>query len=166
MPTKRKSPNYPPFNPDKLCYATPGGYHTILFVNREKQRAVVVLSNSAAREVDTLGSEIMAILDGKKVPAKSFRKSIDVSEAICANLVGIYKLNEAVSFTIATADEKGTALTVQLTGQQPLRIFPQSETRWFLKAVEAEIEFQFDDDHRCVSLVLHQNGLKQTAKKQ
>jgi hypothetical protein len=48
----------------------------------------------------------------------------------------------------------GTQLMAQLTGQGRLPIFPQSETLFFLKVVDAQLEFAADGS----SLVLHQNG--------
>jgi hypothetical protein len=42
----------------------------------------------------------------------------------------------------------------KLTGQGKNQIFPQSETLFFLKVVDAQIEFAAD----ARSLVLHQNG--------
>ena len=143
-----------------------GGYHSIMFVNRKDNRAVVVLANTATGEVDKLGSEIMALLAGKDVKPREFRKSISVTAKTCQRYIGVYKLNEAVTFDVAYASESKTELTVQLTGQPAFQIFPESETRWFLKVVEAEIEFTVDEDGKCVSLTLHQDGIKQTAVKQ
>ena len=143
-----------------------GGYHSIMYVNREYNRAVVVLSNTATGEVDKLGSEIMALLNGQDVKPREFRKVIQVSEELCERYVGAYKLNEALTIDVAYAEGTKTGLTVQLTGQPAFAVFPESETRWFLKVVEADIEFTVDDDGKCVSLTLHQNGMQQTAKKQ
>ena len=49
---------------------------------------------------------------------------------------------------------EGDRLMGQLTGQGKLPIFPQSETLFFLKVVDAQLEFAADAS----SLVLHQNG--------
>ena len=143
-----------------------GGYHSIMFVNRKSNRAVVVLSNTATGEVDKLGAEIMALLKGDDVKPREFPKAVKVSEEVCKKYVGKYKLNEALTFDVAYAADTKTGLTVQLTGQPKLKLYPASDSRWFLKVVDAEIEFTVDESGKCVSLTLHQNGLKQTAKKQ
>ena len=143
-----------------------GGYHSIMFVNRKSNRAVVVLSNTASGEVDQLGTKIMALLKGDDVKPREFRKTVEVNERVCASYVGKYKLNDAFMFDVAYAKDTKTGLTVQLTGQPAFRMFPSSDTRWFLKIVEAEIEFTVDDTGKCTALTLHQNGLQQTAKKQ
>ena len=143
-----------------------GGYHTIMFVNRKQNRAAVVLCNTATGEVDRLGIDIMSLLAEKKVEPRNFRKSISVTPEICKRYVGTYKLNGAFTFTVAYANEQKTALTVQLTGQNPLMIYPETETLWFLKVVKAEIEFTVDDEGKCTALTLIQNGLRQKARKE
>ena len=53
----------------------------------------------------------------------------------------------------------GSQLSGQLTGQGALPIFPQSETKFFLKVVNAEIEFPTTPtDGHASQLTLHQNG--------
>jgi len=143
-----------------------GGYHSIMFVNRKDRRSVIVLCNTATGEVDTLGSEIMALLSGRDVKPRVFPKKFEVTADVCQRYVGKYKLNATFTFDIAFANEEKTKLTVQLTGQPAVQIFPKSETRWFLKVVEAEIEFTLNDDGKCTALTLHQNGIEQTAQKQ
>lgn len=143
-----------------------GGYSSIMFFNPQQQRAVVVLCNTSSPLVDTLGSEIMAVLAGKTVTPREFRKQIDVSPATVSNYVGRYQLTESVFIDIANVAGSSTALTVQLTGQEPLSLFPESETRWFLKVVPAEIEFHLDESGKCVALTLHQNGIAQRATRE
>ena len=142
------------------------GYHSIMFINRKDNRAVVVLSNTATGEIDKLGSEITALLAGLDVKPREFRKSVDVTPEVCQRYVGKYKLNELLTFDVAYAKDSKTELTVQLTGQPAIPIYPENETKWFLKVVEAEIEFTVNENGECESLTLHQNGMKQSAKKQ
>ena len=53
----------------------------------------------------------------------------------------------------------------QLTGQSKLEIFPETETKFFYKAVDAQLDFRKDDKGQVTHLVLHQNQVDQTAKK-
>lgn len=143
-----------------------GGYHSIMFVNRKDNRAVVVLSNTATGEIDKLGSEITAMLAGQDVKPREFRKSVDVKAEVCQRYIGKYKLNGLLTFDVAYAKDSKTELTVQLTGQPAFPIYAENETKWFLKVVEAEIEFTVNENGECESLTLYQNGLEQTAKRQ
>ena len=54
---------------------------------------------------------------------------------------------------------EGDQLMTQATGQAKFPIFAESETKFFLKVVDAQIDFF--GDH----LMLHQNGMDMTAKR-
>jgi hypothetical protein len=61
--------------------------------------------------------------------------------------------------------ENGQLMT-QATGQGKFPLFAESETKFFLKAVDAEVEFVRDPaTHAVAHLVLYQNGVHE-AKKQ
>ncbi len=62
-------------------------------------------------------------------------------------------------------ERDGEKLMAQITGQAYNEIFPESETNFFYKRVNAQITFNMDASGKVQSLVLHQNGLDQTAKK-
>jgi CubicO group peptidase (beta-lactamase class C family) len=67
------------------------------------------------------------------------------------------------SDTYVSVRRDGDRLLVQVTGQPELEVFPSSPTRFFLKAVDAEIEFTAGDDGRARSLVVHQNDTMEVA---
>jgi hypothetical protein len=56
-------------------------------------------------------------------------------------------------------------LLVQCTGQAKLPVFAESTTKFFYKAVDAQITFVPDKDGKVESLVLHQNGVDLQAKR-
>jgi hypothetical protein len=56
-------------------------------------------------------------------------------------------------------------LMVQLTGQPFFEVFPETETKFFYKVVDAQLTFVKDDKGGVKSLILHQNGLNQEAKR-
>jgi CubicO group peptidase (beta-lactamase class C family) len=130
-----------------------GGYRSYLGFNRQARRGVVVLGNSAA-DVDGLGLFILG-------PARQHTVA-RVDSAIFDKYVGKYKLGSRATFTITRDGEK---LFAQLTGQQRFEIFPESETKFFYKVVDAQLTFFKDKAGVVTHLVLHQNGLDQEAKK-
>ena len=69
--------------------------------------------------------------------------------------VGRYQLGPGFFIEI-TRD--GDQLSAQATGQPRFPIFPESPTRFFLKVVDAVIEFQGAEDGTADSLVLYQGG--------
>ncbi len=76
--------------------------------------------------------------------------------------VGRYELVPGVLFTVKAVDGK---LMIGLTDQPSHQVFPRSKNVWFYKAVDATITFNVDKNGKCDSLVLFQNGVKQTAKR-
>jgi hypothetical protein len=88
------------------------------------------------------------------------KKEVAVAPQVLDQYVGTYEL--APNFKILVTLE-GSQLMAQASGQQRLPIFASSETRFFYKVVQAEIEF-FKNDKGAVShLVLYQNNQEMRA---
>jgi len=82
------------------------------------------------------------------------RKQIALPDSVLENYVGQYKLMGRV-FSITRL---GNQLSAQLTNQPQADIFPQSQSEFFYKAVNAQITFVTDQSGHATGLVLHQNG--------
>jgi len=63
-----------------------------------------------------------------------------------------------------TMTREGDSLMTQATGQPKFELFPESETKFFLKIVDAQVTFVNDDKGAVTHLILHQRG-DQKAKK-
>ncbi|MGZ5515578.1 MAG: serine hydrolase, partial [Candidatus Aminicenantales bacterium] len=96
----------------------------------------------------------------KPLPAP--RKEAAVDPKLYDRLTGDYEL--APEFII-TVLRRGGKLISQATGQSEVELFPESETRFFLKVVDAQIDFVLDAEGRVTGLVLHQGGQNLPAKK-
>jgi hypothetical protein len=83
------------------------------------------------------------------------RTTIAVAPSVLARYVGTYQA--APGFNLTYTLENGQLMT-QATGQQKFPVFPESQTRFFLKVVNAEIEFFTDDKGQVSYLILYQNG--------
>jgi hypothetical protein len=61
---------------------------------------------------------------------------------------------------------EGRQLMTQATGQPKFPLFAESETKFFLKVVDAEVEFFKNDKGEVTHIVLHQGGqdMKSTKK--
>lgn len=69
--------------------------------------------------------------------------------------VGYYELAPNAVFQITRI---GDRFYSQLTGQAPVEIFPESDSKFFATVVPAQISFDVDAHGRATGLVLHQNG--------
>jgi CubicO group peptidase (beta-lactamase class C family) len=139
-----------------------GGYHSMILINRKTKTSVILLTNTATGEVDQLAADILRMVSGAKVAPRNLKKAIDVPAESLQRLVGKYELAPGVLFTVEAV---GGKLMISLTGQPSLQVFARSETVWFYKVVDATITFNVDKSGKCDSLVLFQNGIKQTAKR-
>ena len=90
------------------------------------------------------------------------RKEIVLDLALLGRYVGEYEI--APSFSLAISLE-GNKLLAQPTGQPKLEIFPEAETKFFSKAVDAQVEFIKDASGQVTGLVLYQGGQKIEARK-
>jgi CubicO group peptidase (beta-lactamase class C family) len=90
------------------------------------------------------------------------KKEIAVDPKIYDAYVGDYELAPGFTITIIRRDAKLISLA---TGQPEVELFPESETKFFLKVVEAQVEFVKDTAGKVTGLVLTQSGRTMPAKK-
>jgi CubicO group peptidase (beta-lactamase class C family)/uncharacterized protein YneR len=95
-------------------------------------------------------------------PIPSPRKVAVVDPKIYDLYAGEYELSPGFSITILRREGQ---LISQATGQPEVELFPESETRFFLKVVDAQVDFVKDAGGRVTGLVLHQGGMDLPAKK-
>jgi CubicO group peptidase (beta-lactamase class C family) len=139
------------------------GFNTALAYYPEDKLTVVVLANLNGGAPESIASNLAALARGEKVVLPSERKEIAVSPAILEKYVGTYELMP--NFDIVVTLE-GSQLMSQATGQSKFPLFAESETKFFLKVVDAEVEFFKNDKGDVTHLILHQGGhdLKGTKK--
>ncbi|HEY2348859.1 MAG TPA: serine hydrolase [Puia sp.] len=128
----------------------------------EDQLCIIVLSNVASNNPSKISNDINGMFNGKTpdVPAK--RNEIVVDTQTLKKYVGEYEL--APSFHIYITLENGH-LFEQATGQGKNALFAEKDSFFFLKVVDAQLEFVAGPDGRTDHLVLHQNGQKKEGKK-
>lgn len=131
------------------------GFNTSMVYYPDSRITVVVLSNINGPAPDQLARALGAVAHGESVTLTSERKEIVVAAGTLATYVGNYEMASGVVMAI-TLD--GDRLMGQLTGQGRNQIFPESETVFFLKVVDAQIEFVKDAASVVTHLVLHQGG--------
>ena len=131
------------------------GFNTELAYYPDEKLTVVVLSNQNTGATGDIGMKLAAVTRGEPVVLTSERKEIRVAPSILEKYVGTYEL--APSFSIVMTVENGQLMT-QATGQPKFPLFAESENKFFLKVVDAEVEFLQNDKGQVDSLILHQGG--------
>lgn len=61
---------------------------------------------------------------------------------------------------IISVTREGEKMYTQATGQSKVEIFAESETRFFLKVVDAQLEFVKDETGKVSKMILFQGGQK------
>ena len=146
-----------------------GGTTSALFINRKLKCAVVILCNTSVKneEIDKLALQLVMKTAGveSQAPeedADDAPEGLAIDEKLRRRLVGRYQLTPDFIFTVK--DDEGRLL-VTITNQPTNEVFPDSPTRWSYRGIDAAIEFKLPKTGRSRSLVLHQNGASQTARR-
>lgn len=139
-----------------------GGYAAWVSLIPTRQLGVVVLSNTAARQITEIGEKITRIAAGGKVEPPATPRVVEVAPEVLKAYEGVYAITPQFALTVTL--EKGK-LMVQATGQQKFQVYPESEKKFFYKVVNAQLTFVTDKNGKAEKLILHQNGVDQVAKR-
>jgi len=96
----------------------------------------------------------------KPLPAP--KKEVAVDTKIYDLYVGEYELAPGIMLVIT---KEGDKLMGQAYGEEKVELFPESETKYFLKAADAQVEFVRDEAGKVTGLILQQAGQKMNAPK-
>lgn len=133
------------------------GFNTTLDYYPEDKLTVVVLENSAgAAPPAEIADKLASIAHGETVTLTSERKEVTVDRAVLAGYTGAYKMADGPVMLVTL---EGNQLSAKLGTQPSFPVFPESQTKFFLKVVDAQIDFAPGQ------LTLHQNGRDMVGKK-
>jgi hypothetical protein len=128
----------------------------------DDRTTVIVLCNVDNVSAGNIARDLTAIAYGRPYQTPAQRTSITVSPKVLERYVGRYQI--AADFILTVTLEDGRLMT-QATGQTKLEVFAESETKYFLKAVDAQLTFWNDADGNVASVTLHQGGQDRKAPK-
>lgn len=137
------------------------GYTTYLVRYVANDVTIIMLSNNES-DSPQLSETLADILFDKAVVLPKVRGNIIVDEKILDTYVGNYQLTPNLILNIT---KEGGRLISQATGQNKFALFADTETKFYPKEFEAEIEFIKDSSGKVTKLILTQNGQKTEAKK-
>ncbi len=136
---------------DKFAYAT-DSLSRIDFV-RDTNGAIKSLKTRSRTAIDVW------LKTDKPIPSPD---GIELSDNILESYLGEYAISPDFSFTV-TKNNKG--LMVRATGQEAFDIFAESESKFFLKVNDAQLEFVKDSLGIVTKAILTQGGRTTEAKK-
>ena len=136
------------------------GFNTNLAYYPETKLTIAVLANLNGQAVGEIVNKLATVAHGGRVVLLSERKELALAPKMLARYVGVYELSPAVTMTITLADGR---LMTQLSRQPTFPLFAESETSFFLKVVDAQVEFVTDEKGVVTHAILHQGGRAQKA---
>jgi hypothetical protein len=131
------------------------GFNTEMMYYPDDKLTVIVLGNLNGRAPDEIAAKLASVAHGEQVILPSERKEISVPKEVLAQYVGTYELTPTFSVVITL---EGGQLMAQPTNQPKIPLFAESQTRFFHKEVDVEIEFFKDQTGKVTSLTLYQSG--------
>ena len=131
------------------------GFNTFLAYYPDAKVTVAVLANINGQAPTQIATKLAELAHGRAVTLTTERKEIALPVATLSKYVGTYELAPGASMIIRL---DGDHLTTQLTGQAQFPIFAESATKFFLKVVDAQVEFFTDGTGTVTHAVMYQNG--------
>jgi CubicO group peptidase (beta-lactamase class C family) len=146
-----------------------GGFSSAVFINRKVKCAVIILCNTSVTNVlEPLATQMVMKAAGQKITAEPTGTAeqnsdkLTVDSKLRSRLAGRYQLTPNFVFDVQDRDGH---LMVGITNQPTQEVYPDTPTRWSYRGVDATLEFKLPKTGTAKSLVLHQNGAKQTARR-
>ena len=131
------------------------GFNTFLAYYPDNKLTVAVLANVNGETPTQIATKLADLAFGGAVQLTSERKEISLPVATLSKYVGTYEVAPGVNMIMRL---DGDHLTTQLPGQPQFPVFPESETKFFLKVVDAQVEFFTDASGAVTHAVMYQNG--------
>ncbi|HCU6011433.1 TPA: serine hydrolase [Legionella pneumophila] len=142
------------------------GFNTKLIYSPDDKLTVIVLANLNALGyvAQDLALKMVALAHGKTVTLPSERKEINVSSETLAKYVGTFNIEPYVGAYGLTSLKQliisleNGYLVAQETNQPKTQLFPESETNFFGKIPDIQINFFKNKQGQISHLKLHQDG--------
>jgi CubicO group peptidase (beta-lactamase class C family) len=152
----------------EVVFTNGGTFGAQSFVGFDRARKVgfVALVNATgpARLVDDIGLHVLTGSPLKRIgpppPPQAERHAIALAPDVLERYVGRYRLGPEEEIVV-TRD--GSHLLVQLPGQGPYEVFPESATEFFWKVVDAQLVFQGGSRGPAASLTMRMAGQDRSA---
>ena len=132
------------------------GYSSHIIRFPQDEVVVIAFDNSSSNVLAAITQSVAAILFNQPYKVPGPKKEIKVDTTILKQYAGEYEIMPG--FTIAISFKDG-GLKAQPTGQGMFDLFAEKENLFFLKVVDAEVEFVKDTKGIVTEMILYQNGV-------
>jgi CubicO group peptidase (beta-lactamase class C family) len=131
------------------------GYSSYILRFPQEEAVVIAFDNSASNALAAISKNVAAILFDQPYKIPAGKKEISLDAAILKQYVGEYELGPGFIITISLGEN---GLKAQATGQPVFDLFAEKENVFFLKVIDAKVEFVKDTNGAVSEMILYQNG--------
>jgi CubicO group peptidase (beta-lactamase class C family) len=131
------------------------GFATQLVRFPDDHVTVVVLSNVEGASAGAVANNLSAIVFGDAYSLPKQRTAITLPAQTLEKYVGDYQLLTGVVLTVST---EGGKIFMRITGRENMELFPETETDFFLKVVDAQLKFETDASGKVTRVIFKQGG--------
>jgi CubicO group peptidase (beta-lactamase class C family) len=129
-------------------------FRTFVGYYPDSKVTVIVLANLSGAAVGEIADKLEALAHGESVQLPTERREITLSRQVLERYVGTYQISPNVDLVVTL---QGSGLIMEATGQHVrIPLYAESETRFFTKMIESEVEFGLDRDGNLTHMTLHQ----------
>jgi len=138
------------------------GFNSNMVNIPEDNTCIILLANAANPHLDKITKSIFAILYNQPYELPLEKKAISLSEDVLKQYTGVYELSPELVITISLEDGK---LIGKPEGQEALQLHPEKEDQFFIKEIEAQVNFTRNEKKEINAMTLLQNGREMSGKK-
>ncbi|MFC0774719.1 serine hydrolase [Terrimonas alba] len=131
------------------------GFNSNMVSIPDDNTCIILLANVANPHLDKITKSILAILYDKPYELPKEKKSISLPPDVLKQYIGVYDLSPQLIITVSFENGK---LIGKPEGQEALQLHPEKEDQFFLKGVEAQINFYRNEKKEIVAMSILQNG--------
>ena len=131
------------------------GFSSYIIRFPQDEAVVIAFDNSSSSALGTIARDVAAIMFNQPYKVPAARKEVKIDTVILKQYVGDYEIAPGFIITISFKDG---GLKAQPTGQGIFDLYAEKENLFFLKVVDAEVEFIKDANGVVTQMILHQNG--------
>lgn len=132
------------------------GFQSQYYGSFEDGNGVVIMTNSVNDGIiPEIVNSVAKVYQFKGLYRSKAEKTVTVDEVVLQSYTGQYVLTPEA---ILTVSKEGNQLYVQLTGQEKIPVFSETENKFYLKVVDAQLEFIKDEKGKITKVILNQDG--------
>lgn len=140
-----------------------GGFTSCILKNLDKGYSIIILTNADEYNLQGIENNIKAILLNQNYEIPEKYKTVAVKEETLYSYAGEYVISPGEEVMMFCQDGN---LYTQIAGQPMFQLYAESEKKFYIREIDAKIEFEKDKTGKVSGIIIHQNGadIKATRK--